>query len=526
MVRVAACSSAVLLAMVFSSLKDGARAFPTGAGQCIEGAASPAGSHLRAGAISETLSGGGVGLLIDGVAVGDPGSSIDITVGEPHTITINAGTEGDYRGVLVRVSPTMGVSSTSGVLSIPSAFSSLLQIATNCGSTAAGVTHTSRVAKSTVDMTVTLDTVATGYPLDVNVVLRNSAAGSVFYYSQFFLNAIDASTPAPVTPMPVTSAPTTPAPSTSLRPSVIFTPTTSTAPSERPTNPLDPSLPPGFCFSGRMMVQTPNGLLEMESLRVKDQVLVDTEGTYESVYGFGHYSPDQIGTYLQIETTQDKKELLEISSAHLVFAKRQGVSVASAIPASLLKVGDALVMVAKNDKEQGEEMAIVQKIRAVQRKGLYAPFTPSGTIVVNGIVTSSYVTLQDDSNVLVLSSQEDEIKTPFTHHWLAHISQGPHRFWCTYVAHTACENYTDDGISIWVNGPLRFSEFLLKQHWLVMVVLGLPIFSFLTAWWVLEETLKGSSTGLWMMMMMTTLAAVIMSAAMLFNKTLKTKKTA
>ena len=57
----------------------------------------------------------------------------------------------------------------------------------------------------------------------------------------------------------------------------------------------------------------------------------------------------------------------------------------------------------------------ITTIRTVKRKGVYAPFTTSGMLVVNGYIVSSYVALFNDADILY-SVQK----------YLAHALQFPH----------------------------------------------------------------------------------------------------
>ena len=58
------------------------------------------------------------------------------------------------------------------------------------------------------------------------------------------------------------------------------------------------------------------------------------------------------------------------------------------VPASLLKKGDQLV------RGNSGELVTVQSVRTVVCKGVYAPFTAFGTIVVDNILASNYITYQ------------------------------------------------------------------------------------------------------------------------------------
>jgi hypothetical protein len=84
----------------------------------------------------------------------------------------------------------------------------------------------------------------------------------------------------------------------------------------------------------------------------------------------------------------------------------------------MVKVGDVL------DTVDGKEARVIV-IQKVVRTGLYAPFTPSGTLVVNGLKASSFVSFQD-SDVLKIGNY----RTPFSFQRLAQTFEFPHRMVC------------------------------------------------------------------------------------------------
>lgn len=73
---------------------------------------------------------------------------------------------------------------------------------------------------------------------------------------------------------------------------------------------------------------------------------------------------------------------LNLTADHFVATRDRGF-----VPASFVKVGDELLIEAK-----GELVAtIVDKISHVTKHGMYAPLTWNGGLLVNGVLTSSYV---------------------------------------------------------------------------------------------------------------------------------------
>lgn len=187
------------------------------------------------------------------------------------------------------------------------------------------------------------------------------------------------------------------------------------------------------------------------------------EGKFSRIYSFGHRSPDSKAEFIQLYV-ESRKNPLEISKDHMIFVGEN-----RAVPAFSVSVGDQLILSDENNKRRNTK---VTKISKIERVGAYAPFTESGTIVVNDLLTSNYVSLQEEvsgrftvAGIPILSMQ-----------WLAHAFQAPHRFFCHLSSH-ACssESYTKGGISHWVLMPLHISRWILRQHVIVTSLLSIPV---------------------------------------------------
>lgn len=195
-----------------------------------------------------------------------------------------------------------------------------------------------------------------------------------------------------------------------------------------------------FCFSSETLVEIQDlGFIKMKDLQLNDMVRVGRGNHYEPVYSFGHRKVEAPADFLRFSPSG-----LELSRDHLVFVQGKG-----AIPASAVETGDRLISVA----EQNTTVAVTA-IHRVRRQGMYAPFTYTGTIAVNGVVASNYVSFQGDSNVVILGSS---FKTPFTYHWMSHTFQGPHRAWCRNLG-CSQETYDTEGHSSWVSLSFRLIQ--------------------------------------------------------------------
>merc|ERR1712232_702264 len=84
--------------------------------------------------------------------------------------------------------------------------------------------------------------------------------------------------------------------------------------------------------------------------------------------------------------------------------------------------------------------------------GLYAPFTPSGTIMVNNVLVSSFIDLQLPTSTTTMQ-------------WLAHMGEFPHRVMCYYSGYNYCqgETYNEVGINEIYIQPLKWIQKYLSS---------------------------------------------------------------
>jgi Hint module len=176
-----------------------------------------------------------------------------------------------------------------------------------------------------------------------------------------------------------------------------------------------------LCFSGQNFVEIQHvGNVPISQLRIGDYVM-SSDSKFTQVYGFGHFNHNRDGTFLQImfhdnenrETISFYRKhepsslsFIEISVRHLLMIERnhKQYRVAS---------GDVRV----DDIVSGKR---VKSIQVVIRRGVYAPLTQSGDILVNGILASNYVDLLELPSMILLPDQ----------HTLAHIFFYPQRMFC------------------------------------------------------------------------------------------------
>lgn len=220
-------------------------------------------------------------------------------------------------------------------------------------------------------------------------------------------------------------------------------------------------LPEFGCFPGDALVEIQNkGATKMEELKIGDMVRV-ASGNFEPIYSFGHYGPNHDAEFLEIATVGGK---LRITSEHMVYERQNGF-----IPASAVQVGDSLV------REMDDQNQLVTAIRTVKASGTYAPFTPSGTFVVDNLVVSSFVQL----------SQMPFFVSP---QWMARAGEFPHRLVCHYLG-SDCRNelYDEQGINYyWGSLPLQFLNTLQNQNVLLQLFVMAAILLFVMVFSVAE----------------------------------------
>jgi len=195
------------------------------------------------------------------------------------------------------------------------------------------------------------------------------------------------------------------------------------------------------------------GKVLMKDISLGDKVLVDFN-KYEPVYSFGHYNPLMEAEFLRISTDSHK---LDISGDHMVFLEG-----GESMPAKHVKIDDMLQLA-------GSGSEIVMRVENIKKRGVYAPFTASGSIIINGIKASTFIAFQD-SKTLILSGMDTGISFQF----IAHTFELPHRVWCEYISECLEEQYTDDGVSTWVAFPHTLAIWFLEQNDFFMAVLAVP----------------------------------------------------
>ena len=222
----------------------------------------------------------------------------------------------------------------------------------------------------------------------------------------------------------------------------------------------------------------------MSDLEVGDMVYTGTNSKgaaqYEPIYAFGYTHAKTRTEYLRLHS---KEDAIEISPDHLIYLANTDDE---PIRADAVRVGDQLLK-----GSTSEESVPVTKIERMIRHGAYQPLTPSGFLVVNDIVASAYLSIQEDTPKIVdlfegfFSTSEQKL----FHWWLA-----PYRTICLGVSSELCvyDAYllgkrNEEGILYWLLVGLRLAEIGEQQHWIVQWI-GIFLVASMLGIFIIAET--------------------------------------
>ncbi|XP_050404777.1 desert hedgehog protein [Patella vulgata] len=147
------------------------------------------------------------------------------------------------------------------------------------------------------------------------------------------------------------------------------------------------------CFPGNVLVETKlNGKKCMHNLEVGEEVKVifeDGNIGFSEVWTMAHKDTESKACYLQIETETKR---LTISHFHFIPVTDQNNSMVVYKMAKDIDIGDHLSTVESNQRKT----ETVIKIEEVEATGIFAPFTISGSILVNDVHASVYAEVEPD----------------------------------------------------------------------------------------------------------------------------------
>jgi len=186
---------------------------------------------------------------------------------------------------------------------------------------------------------------------------------------------------------------------------------------------------------------------------------------FQPVYGFGHRDKNTESTFYQI-FTESSDEPLELSGDHLIF--RHGHSIP--VPATMIQTGDMV------QRGGSPAPSMVTNVKTLVRSGIYAPFTESGTLVVNGVVASTFVTFQQDQEYMVIGG----MSTGWSYHTLSLFWNKPYQFYCTRISSDMCKNqvYAEGGVALWSYIGKSLGSFMSESSTPFLTVLQALLFVF------------------------------------------------
>lgn len=275
------------------------------------------------------------------------------------------------------------------------------------------------------------------------------------------------------------------------------------------TNPTTPTTTNPSCFSSENRVEVRGiGPVLLSQLRIGDYIKSDDSHEYTQVYSFGHYHPDVEIEFLQIhyehssdtimyshhhhenDTQHDLEHVLEIASQHLLYVVRDTTTTITIVRADDIRIGDRLI-------SENDGMVVVNNMTRIVRRGVYAPWTMSGSMMISGIVVSCYIDLfTSTTNTSYDHNREHQ------QHIMGHLYTMPHRIFCRYFM-SICqkETYTDHGYNYVAYGMIRITEILNDSfgndygYWMIHVI-SIPIL-------LITEMIHSTLWSIWVLIVMT-----------------------
>ncbi|KAK6186135.1 hypothetical protein SNE40_008232 [Patella caerulea] len=145
-----------------------------------------------------------------------------------------------------------------------------------------------------------------------------------------------------------------------------------------------------LCFPGygNSIVTLESGRTYIEDVKVGDLakvVLDDGSFGYSEVWTLAHHNPATESNFNQIETDNRR---LNISPRHFLVVNRNNERLD--VMAKDVKVGDELIVYDEMLYKDAPGSEEVVDIEVIEGKGVFAPFTKQGRLIVNGVLVSCY----------------------------------------------------------------------------------------------------------------------------------------
>ena len=143
------------------------------------------------------------------------------------------------------------------------------------------------------------------------------------------------------------------------------------------------------CFPSKSQVQTLNrGILQISDLKEGDYIKTLDLATGKSVFSkfvtYLHQDKEVQAEFIKVQTKNEK--FITLTEKHLIPRLNVARNKAEFVFANRLKLGDFIIC------EHGNEE--IEIIEWVEEKGVYAPLTESGTVLVDEILASCYANIE------------------------------------------------------------------------------------------------------------------------------------
>lgn len=149
----------------------------------------------------------------------------------------------------------------------------------------------------------------------------------------------------------------------------------------------------GGCFTGNSTVEVAGGRKKkMSELKVGDEVATYDNGkiVYSEVITFLDRSPENRRQFLEINTASTN---LRVTPQHLLIRVKNNNTLENVF-AARIKPGDVL-LVSSEKGELHQETVISSEL--VLDKGVFAPLTKTGTVIVDRVVASCYAVIESQT---------------------------------------------------------------------------------------------------------------------------------
>lgn len=148
------------------------------------------------------------------------------------------------------------------------------------------------------------------------------------------------------------------------------------------------------CFPRDAMIEFENGTaITMDQLRVGDYVKTD-DNSYEQVIGWLHYEPEKYMSTVCLNAYlgSDKYEVCA-SADHFI-----------PVQGKLVRFGDVIEGNLLSNAESDDNLVVVDTYQRFS-KGVFAPATSSGKLIVNGVLVSTYAYISPNDKLRTVLNQ-------------------------------------------------------------------------------------------------------------------------